>query len=178
MSDALATYDEVATQLQRQGHDARAVEVFRRIVDLDDTNPLPHLRLAEAYSRVKNIDDAIAHFGVAAEILLKLKRHDDAVKVLERLLHHRPDPAFARRAAEVYLERAKPNDGMLALAKCESRSKPIPESIETLAFSRVRSFRNRPAGQVDRSAKRARSYRGKSRATCKCTAKRSRTCCG
>jgi tetratricopeptide (TPR) repeat protein len=45
-SDALAALDEVATRLQRQGREQEAVEVFRKIVDLDPSNPLPHLRLA------------------------------------------------------------------------------------------------------------------------------------
>ena len=46
-SDALAAYDEVATRLQRAGRDRDAIEVFRKMVELDAGNPLPHLRLAE-----------------------------------------------------------------------------------------------------------------------------------
>jgi len=133
VSDALAAYDEVATQLQRAGQDASAVQVFQKIVDLDATNPLPHLRLAEAYSRTKNIDAAIDHFGTAAEILMRLNRHEDALKVLERLLHHRADPLYARRAAEIYLSRGRPQDGMLALAKLQISFQADPKSLETLA---------------------------------------------
>jgi tetratricopeptide (TPR) repeat protein len=134
VSDALAAYDEVATQLQRTGQDARAVEVFKQIVALDATNPLPHLRLAEAYSRIRKIDEAIQHFATAAEILLKLKRPEDALKVLERLLHHRAEPAYARRAAEIYLARAQGNDGMLALAKLQICFQADPKSLETLSL--------------------------------------------
>src|SRR6185503_9606533 len=39
ISDALAALDEVAVRLQRQGRDTEALEVFRKIVDLDPTNP-------------------------------------------------------------------------------------------------------------------------------------------
>src|ERR1019366_6097949 len=63
---AAATYERVhkfyaaqgvvPPRLQRQNRDQEAIEVFRRIVDLDATNPLPHLRLAEALSRAKDID--------------------------------------------------------------------------------------------------------------------------
>jgi tetratricopeptide (TPR) repeat protein len=134
ITDALAAYDEVATQLQRSGQDRRAIEVFQKIVALDDTNPLPHLRLAEAHSRIKNVDAAIAHFSTAADILIKLKRHDDALKVLERLLHHRSDPAFAQQAAEIYLERARPNDGMMALAKLQICFQADPKNLGTLAL--------------------------------------------
>jgi tetratricopeptide (TPR) repeat protein len=134
VSDALAAYDEVATQLQRAGQETQAVEVFKKIVELDNTNPLPHLRLAEAYSRIRNIDDAIKHFGTAAGILIKLKRHEDALKVLERLLHHKPEPLYARRAAEIYLERGRVNDGMLALAKLQVCFQSDPKSLETLSL--------------------------------------------
>jgi len=124
----------VATQLQRTGQESRAVEVFQKIVDLDNTNPLPHLRLAEAYSRTRNTDEAIKHFGMAAEILTQLGRDEDALKVLERLLHHRAEPVYARRAAEIYLSRGKVQDGMLALAKLQISFQADPRSVETLSL--------------------------------------------
>jgi tetratricopeptide (TPR) repeat protein len=134
ISDALATYDEVATQLQRAGQDRRAIDVFQKIVALDTTNPLPHLRLAEAYSRVKEVDDAISHFATAADILIGLGRDEDAIKVIERLLHHRADPVYSRKAAELYLAKGKPSDGMLALAKLQICFQADPRNIETLTL--------------------------------------------
>ena len=40
---------------------------------------------------------------------------DDALKVVERILHFRVDPRFARVAAELYLERGSREDGLQAL---------------------------------------------------------------
>ena len=133
-SDALAALDEVATRLQRQNKDQEAIEVFRRIVGLDPTNPLPHLRLAEALSRIKDNDGAVTEFGLAAAQLSKLGRRDDAIKVLERLLHHKPDNTQARAAAELYLARNQPNDGMLALAKLQICFQADPRNFETLGL--------------------------------------------
>ncbi len=133
-SDALAALDEVATRLQRQNKDQEAIEVFRRIVGLDPTNPLPHLRLAEALSRVKDNDAAVSEFGLAAAQLTKLGRRDDAIKVLERLLHHKPEPMHARAAAELYLARNQPNDGMLALAKLQVCFQANPRDFDTLGL--------------------------------------------
>jgi tetratricopeptide (TPR) repeat protein len=138
-SDALAAYDEVATRFQRAGRDRDAIDVFRKVVDLDPQNPLPHLRLAEAYMRVKDVDSALQRFGAAAEILLKLGRRDDALKVVERLLQHRPDAKFARTAAEIYLERGETSDAMAALAKLQICFKENPKDLETLALL-ARSF--------------------------------------
>src|SRR3954452_13422779 len=81
-SDALAAYDEVATRLQRAGRDRDAIDIFKKVVELDPTNPLPYLRLAEAFVRVKDLDNAIQRFGAAGEILVKLGRRDDALKVV------------------------------------------------------------------------------------------------
>ena len=78
--------------------------MFRKMVELDAGNPLPHLRLAEACCRVQSLDEAIESFWTAAELLLNLERSDDALKVVERILHFRQDARFARVAAELYLE--------------------------------------------------------------------------
>jgi tetratricopeptide (TPR) repeat protein len=133
-SDALAALDEVATRLQRQGREQEAVEVFRKIVELDPSNPLPHLRLAEALLRGKDTDGAVAEFAVAADQLAKLGRRDDALKVMDRLLQHKPEPAHARVAAELYLARNAPNDGLQALAKLQICFQANPRDLDTLGL--------------------------------------------
>ncbi len=133
-SDALAALDEVATRLQRQSREGEAIDVFRKIVELDPTNPLPHLRLAEALSRAKDIDASVAEFGLAAGLLVKLGRRDDALKVLDRLLAHKPDPTHARVAAELLLARGSANDGMLALAKLQTCFQANQRDLDTLGL--------------------------------------------
>jgi len=133
-SDALATWDQIADRLQREGRDREATEIYRRIVSLDPSNPLAHLRLAEALSRQKDIEGAISEFAATAEQLTAQKRTDDALKVYERLLHHRQDPIYARPAAELYLQRAGPNDGVAAIAKIQICLKSDPKSVELIAL--------------------------------------------
>jgi tetratricopeptide (TPR) repeat protein len=133
-SDALAALDEVATRLQRQNRDQEAIAVFRKLVELDPTNPLPHLRLAEALSRVKEIEAAVLEFGVAAGQLVKLGRRDDALKVIERLLFHKADASYARIAAEQYLARGGTTDGMQALAKLQVCFQANPRDLDTLGL--------------------------------------------
>jgi tetratricopeptide (TPR) repeat protein len=133
-SDALAALDEVATRLQRQGREQEAVDVFRKVVELDPSNPLPHLRLAEALLRVKDLESAIGEFAVAAGQLTALGRRDDALKVLERLLQHKADALHARAAAELYLARNAPNDGLQALAKLQVSFQANPRDLDTLGL--------------------------------------------
>ncbi|AUX25271.1 hypothetical protein SOCEGT47_058150 [Sorangium cellulosum] len=149
-SDALAAYDEVATRLLRAGRDRDAIDIFRKVVDLDPNNPLPYLRLAETLIRVRDYDLAIQRFGTAAEILLKLGRRDDALKVVERLLQHRPDARFARMAAEIYLDRGEPSDGMSALTKLQIAFKENPRDLETLALlARAFDLLGQPAKAIE-----------------------------
>jgi tetratricopeptide (TPR) repeat protein len=133
-SDALAALDEVAMRLQRQQRDQEAIDVFRRIVELDPTNPLPHLRLAEALSRAKDAEGAVFEFKTAAAQLAGIGRRDDAIKVLERLLHERPDPEQAKICAELYLSRSQPQDGMQALAKLQVCFQANPRDFDTLSL--------------------------------------------
>jgi tetratricopeptide (TPR) repeat protein len=133
-SDALAALDEVATRFQRQQRDPEAIEVFQKIVTLDPTNPLPHLRLAEALSRSKDNDGAVFEFKTAAAQLAGLGRRDDAIKVLERLLHHKQDHEQARIAAELYLSRGQQQDGMQALSKLQICFQANPRDLDTLAL--------------------------------------------
>lgn len=149
-SDALAAYDEVATRLLRAGRDRDAIDIFKKVVDLDPNNPLPYLRLAETLIRVREYDAAIQRFGTAAEILLKLGRRDDALKVVERLLQHRPDARFARMAAEIYLDRGGPNDGMSALSKLQVAFKENPRDLDTLALlARAFDLLGQPAKAIE-----------------------------
>lgn len=133
-TDALAAYDEVATRYQRAGRDRDAIEVFRKMVTIDGKNPLPHLRLAEACCRVQLLDDAIESFWTASELLLGMGRPEDALKVIERILHFRQEPRFARAAAELHLAQGGREAGMQALAKLQLAFQADPKNLDTLAL--------------------------------------------
>ncbi|MFO0614322.1 MAG: tetratricopeptide repeat protein [Polyangiaceae bacterium] len=133
VADAVAYYDEMATRFQRAGRDRDAIDVFRKIVQLDKDNPLSHLRLADSLVRVRDLDGAVEEYGIAGEILLKIGRQEDALRVVERILQHRQDAKYARLAAEIYLSRGQPSDGMAALTKLQLCFKENPKDLDTLA---------------------------------------------
>jgi len=133
-SDAAATYDDIAARLHKAGKDKESVDPLHRVVDLDPTNPMPRLRLAEVYSRLKDTPNAISQLGQAAELLVKMGRRDDALKVAERLLTIKPDGKYAKAAAKMYLERGQGSDAMTALAKLQISFKENPKDLETLGL--------------------------------------------
>jgi tetratricopeptide (TPR) repeat protein len=132
-SDALALLQEVANDLQRQGKDGDALEVYRKIAELDPQNPLHQLRVAEALSRARDVGGAVAAFSAAATLLLAADRRDDAIQVLERLLQHHADPQQAWTCAHLYLARNRlPNDAMQALAKLQVCMQASPQDVNVL----------------------------------------------
>lgn len=133
-SDALEYYDQMAARLQSAGRERDAIDIFKKIVGLDPNNPVAHIRLADAYARVRDLDGAVEEYAESSQILLKLGRPDDALLVVERILQHRPEPRFARLAAQVYLSRGQPNDGMAALTKLQMCFKDDPRDLDTLAL--------------------------------------------
>lgn len=149
-SDALAAYDEVATRLLKSKRERDAVSILEKVIELDTQNPLPQLRLAETYVKLKEVDNAITRFGAAANILVKLGRLHEALKVVERLLQYRPDVTFARMAAEIYLDRGEPNDAMSALTKLQVCFKEDPKDLDTLGLlARAFDALNQPAKALE-----------------------------
>jgi tetratricopeptide (TPR) repeat protein len=134
-NDALVLLDEIASSLQHQQKDAEAIALFRRTTELDSANPLRHLRLAEALSRVRDLDGAAAEFEISATLLRSEGRRDDALQVLERLLQHRADPAQARICAELYLARNRPpHDAMQALGKLQICIQANPRDVDAMGL--------------------------------------------
>lgn len=134
-NDALTLLNELAMTYQRQQREAEALEAFKKLAEIDHANPLAHLRVAEGLSRARDIDGAVEAFRTAATQLIEMERRDDAITVLERLLHHRQDPDQARICAELYLARQRPpHDGMQALAKLQICYQAMPRDIGVLTL--------------------------------------------
>jgi tetratricopeptide (TPR) repeat protein len=149
-SEALALLVEVANDLQRQQRDGEALVVFRKIAELDDKNPLPQLRVAEALSRARDVEGAVAAFKAAAQLLMQADRRDDAIQVLERLLQHQADPQQAWTCAHLYLSRNRlPQDAMQALAKLNICFQTNPHDVSVLGLI-ARCFES--VGQRDKAA--------------------------
>lgn len=134
-SEALALLNEVAANLRRQKKDTDAIAIYRKISELDPTNPIPHLHVAESLSLAKDVAGAVEGFQAAAALLIQAERRDDAIQVLERLLHHRADPEQARICAELYLSRNRsPQDGMQALTKLQQCFQANPRDVGVLTL--------------------------------------------
>jgi len=133
-SDAIQAYDEVATRLLRSGKHRDAIEAFREMVNLDPTNPLSYVRLAEAYCQLEDIASGQQTFAVAVDLLQKLGREDDALRVIDRALHFANEATLARTAAEILLRRGNRADGLQALSKLQISFQADPKDLTVLGM--------------------------------------------
>jgi pilus assembly protein FimV len=133
-SEAVAAYEQVGHAQLQSGHIAEALHTFALIADADPTAVSKRLRLAELYSREKQVDEAVEAFRKAGEELLRTDRKADFVRVAERLIYHRnDDKPTIRTLARVYLELG---DARRALVKLNGLLHSDPhdkEGLELLA---------------------------------------------
>lgn len=119
--DTLVNYGTLAAQV---GHDDEAADAFSRALELDDNQPIAHLRLAEAYARRGRTAAAIPHFeryialatsrrdalGDVEQFVRVLVATGDAYaserKAEPATVYYRHAAEFARQAGDASLEGA------------------------------------------------------------------------
>lgn len=130
VSDALQTYEQVASAYARDGNIDRALATLGKMTELDPENVPIRIKYAEALSKAARTPQAATEFEEGARLLEEQGRIDDYLKVAERLLFHRPEDAdLARKLARMYLER---DDAKRALAKLQICFKQDPRDVRTL----------------------------------------------
>jgi tetratricopeptide (TPR) repeat protein len=133
LADARAALEEFAViYLMRLERHAQAAEVLRKALSLGGQTWGVHLNLAECLSRVGNVVEAVDHFAEAARLLVERGQRDDALRVLDRLLHHRRDAEFARFAAELLLQGGTAAEAKRALHRLQVAYESNQKDVRTL----------------------------------------------
>jgi tetratricopeptide (TPR) repeat protein len=132
LNEALALLDEEANRLRAASLELEAIAVYRRMTEVAPSMPLPYLRLAEGLCRTGNVDEAIQYFSSAAELLRAAGRREDALRVVERIIHFKPDAQYARLAAELYLAAGQAPEAMQALSRLQICFQADPTDLQTL----------------------------------------------
>ncbi len=131
-AEALAAYDAAAVQLRAEGRIHEALDAYHSMRDLEPSNPLVNVRLAECHADLGDVAGAIPLLGYAAVRMRAHGRLDEALVVLERLLALRNDPRYARVAAEIHLQRGGERDALEALRKLEHAYQADREDLAVL----------------------------------------------
>lgn len=132
LNDALSTLDEEANRLRAAAREDEAIAVYRRMTEIGGGVPIAHLRLAEGLCRANEIAVAMTSFWTAAQLLIQGGRKDDALRVIERMLHFKQEPTYAKLAARLYLQKGTEAEGMVALSRLQLCFQADPHDLETL----------------------------------------------
>lgn len=134
VSDALGTYEQVASAYARNGEVEEMLGVLDKMAELDPENIPIRIKYAEALSKAGKTEKAASEFEAGAELLREQGRMDDFLKVAERLLYHRPaDGNLARELAKLYLQREDPKRALGKLQVCFKTNPKDAETLELLA---------------------------------------------
>src|SRR5467141_2709553 len=146
VGDATKEWQTVAAHCEKAGDTKASLDTLKKLVDLDPDNVAARIRLGEQYARQDNPIEAVAELRRAAQYLQRNGRHDDYLRVAERISHvDQNDVPLAKELAEQYLSRG---DSKRALAKLQICFKANPRELGTLQML-ARAFQD--LGQVSKT---------------------------
>jgi tetratricopeptide (TPR) repeat protein len=85
VDEAIDTYSKVADQYTKEGFDARAVAVYKQILNLDPARYESYQPLAELYERMGLTSEAISAFQMAADGFHKQGNKREALELLRKM---------------------------------------------------------------------------------------------
>jgi tetratricopeptide (TPR) repeat protein len=129
--EALSTIDGASRWLIERGFDAHALPLLQARLELEDSD-VARVRLAETLFRLGEGTRASNELVTVFMRLYAQKRRDEALDVAERLLGDRKDKEIARAAAGMYVNRNRPGDAFLAIAKLRICCEEDPTDVPTL----------------------------------------------
>src|SRR5438128_10093430 len=146
VGDATKEWQAVAAHHEKSGDTKASLDTLKKRVALDPDNVAARIRLGEQYARQDDLIEAVAELRRAAQYLQRNGRHDDYLRVAERISHlDQNDVGLAKELAEQYLSRG---DSKRALAKLQICFKANPRELNTLQML-ARAFQD--LGQVTKT---------------------------
>ncbi len=127
-NDAVNQYYIVATYYDSKGKVKEALEIRKKIVEIDPLNTTGRIRLAELMQAEGKTDDSIREYEKAADLLAKKKDRDGLVEVYEKMVYFRPEEVDRLvKLCKIYFEK---RDFKKALRRIESALPSVKKSVE------------------------------------------------
>lgn len=133
VTDARRQLEAAYQVLAQLGRAEDSLQVLHAMVELDPENVAVRIRIAETFSKEKKVDEAVAEFTRAADVLRASGRIDDFLRVAERLLWHRSDNVpFIKEVATLYLRQGDPRRALQKLQVCYKADEKDTETMNLL----------------------------------------------
>ena len=121
--DAIAQYIKVAQQYRQDGFDARAVAVYKQILNLDPKHYAAYVSLSELYQRMGLDTEAVGALQAAADGYHREGRKTDALELLRQMAALDPTNTTSRlKVAELLRQEKMPAE---ALAEYEAAAREL-----------------------------------------------------
>lgn len=166
VEDAIAQYAKVAQQYRQDGFDARAVAVYKQILNLDPKHYSAYVSLSELYQRMGLDSEAIGALQTAADGYHREGRKTDALELLRQMAALDPTNVTSRLKVADLLRQEKMTAEALAEYEAAARELESQQEREQLIAVRERILELKPdhvgalggmvrslmiAGQLDRA---------------------------
>ncbi len=137
--EAIAQYSKVAQQYRQDGFDARAVAVFKQILNLDPKHYSAYVALAELYQRMGLDAEAVSSLQTAADGYHKEGRKNEALELLRQMAALDPTNTTSRLKVAELLRQEDMTEEALAEYEAvagELESQQAPEQVISV-FERI-----------------------------------------
>lgn len=142
--DAIAQYAKVAQQYRQDGFDARAVAVYKQILNLDPKHYSAYVSLSELYQRMGLDAEAIGALQTAADGYHREGRKTDALELLRQMAALDPTNVTSRLKVAELLRQEKMTSEALAEYEAAARELESQQEREQLLAVRERILELKP----------------------------------
>ncbi len=126
--DSAHQYSIVAAYYDNKGLVKEAMELRRKMVDIDPGNTTGRIRLAELMQASGKTEESMREYERAAEVLMAKRDRDGLIEVYEKMLYFHPDNAsMLIDLCKIYFDKKEVKK---ALRRIESSPEPIRKSLE------------------------------------------------
>lgn len=127
-SDAVHQYSIVTTYYDNKGLVKEAMQVRKKMVDIEPGNTTGRIRLAELMQADGKTEESIREYERAAEILMAKRDRDGLIEVYEKMLYFRPENvSMLLDLCKIYFDK---KEVKRALRRIEASPDPVKKSIE------------------------------------------------
>lgn len=156
-NDAINQLYIVASFYDGKGMMKEAMEVRKKILEIDPSNTTSRIRLAELLQQDGKTEDCLREYEETAKILTAKKDREALVEVYEKMLYYRPDNVdMLADLCKVYFEK---REFKKALRRIEAAPAPSKENLDVLGLWAEALLEER---QVDASRKKFKEHYAKS----------------
>lgn len=133
-SDAIQQLEQAVLLHQKAGRLSEALAALKQVIELNPDQPATRIRYAELAVQAGEMNDAVAEFREAANLLKAQGRSDEFTRVAERILYYQPDDlALGKELAASYLDHNNARAALARLKPCFEANQGDVGTLDLLA---------------------------------------------